>query len=334
MTRINQIWEELENDTSFAHGLLLRRYSGSVLPDVFIALKNPEKFRCIAATISDTISIDLNLFINLRDISVELIPDVLNSNRNTLVFKLINNQHRDIFSVLCEDLILSISQVTNEKQLVKELLSRFDKWRSLFDKASSVGLGPEEQRGLYGELYFLRKFFSFSTDKLGVINSWVGPEKKIRDFEFGNWAVEVKTSHGNNHQKVRISSERQLDKSNLNLLYLFHLSQEVRQQSGETLNQIVDFISGEINNDFGLSNRFKSKLLEAGYFEQHRSLYESNGYFVRQETFYEVANDFPRIEESDIRRGVGDVDYTIILSQCTKFVKPEAEVFQNIVFNE
>ena len=149
--KINQIWEELENDKSFSHGLLIRRYSGAVLPDVFIALKSPEKFRCIATSISNSVSVNLVSFSNLRDISVELIPDEKKPEKNILLLKLLGNQHRDIFSVLCEDLIASISTVTNETQLVKELLNRFENWKSFFDSAAAQGLSAEEQRGLVGE---------------------------------------------------------------------------------------------------------------------------------------------------------------------------------------
>jgi len=330
--KINQIWEELENDKSFSHGLLLRRYSGAVLPDVFIALKSPEKFRCIATTISKTINVNLVSFSNLRDISVELIPDEKKPEKNILLFKLLSNQHRDIFSVLCEDLIASISTVTNETQLVKELLNRFEKWKSLFDRAAAQGLSAEEQRGLFGELFFLRRFLQSNSDFIAVINSWVGSEKQIRDFQFGNWSLEVKTTHGNNHQKVHISSERQLDTTNLENLFLYHLSLETRQQSGESLNQIVDSVCVILSSDFTSLNRFKNKLLEGGYFEQHRQLYTNTGYFTRQDVFYKVENDFPRIEEADIRNGVGDVKYSIVVSQCSNFIRTEGQVFQTLIF--
>lgn len=331
--KINHIWEELENDKSFSHGLLLRRYSGSVLPDVFIALKSPEKFRCIAAAITSSFKINLTSFSNLRDINVELISDDKKQEKNILLFKLLNNQHRDIFSVLCEDLIASISTVTNETQLVKELLNRFEKWKSLFDRAAAQGLSAEEQRGLFGELFFLRKFLQSNNDFIAVISSWVGSEKQIRDFQSGTWSVEVKTTHGNNHQKVHISSERQLDISNLENLFLYHLSLEIRQQSGETLNKIVDSVSKILVSDFTLFNRFKSKLLEAGYFDQHRHLYEHTGYFIRQDVFYKVENEFPRIEEKDIRNGVGDVKYSIIVSQCSDFIRTEQQIFQILILS-
>lgn len=332
--KINQIWEELENDKSFSHGLLLRRYSGAVLPDVFIALKSPEKFRCIATSISNTVNVILVSFSNLKDISVELIPDEEKSEKNILLFKLLSSQHRDIFSVLCEDLIASISTVTNETQLVKELLNRFEKWKSLFDRAAAQGLSSAEQRGLFGELFFLRKFLQDSSDFIAVVNSWFGSEKQIRDFQFGNWSVEVKTTHGNNHQMVHISSERQLDTTNLENLFLYHLSLEARQQSGESLNQIVNSVAEILSSDFTSLNSFKNKLLEGGYFDQHKNLYEHIGYFIRQEVFYKVENEFPRIEEKDIRNGVGDVNYSIVVSQCSDFIRTEAETFQTLIFHD
>jgi len=332
MMRIEQIWEELENNQSFIKGLLLRRYTGLILPDVFVALKCPEKLRCVATIVTNTAKINLTSFSNLRDINVELVPDEKHPQKNVLLFVLLNDLHKDIFSVLCEDLMESISLVSNENQLVKELLNRFDKWKSLFDKLSLQGLTPESERGLFGELLCLRKFLQSSKSYFNIVNSWLGPEKQIRDFQFGSWGVEVKTTSGNNHQKVHISSERQLDTNNLANLFLYHISLEVRQNSGETLNQIVDSVCDILQNDFSSLNRFKTKLLEAGYFEHHRALYNGIGYFIRQEAFYKVANEFPRIEEKDVRNGVGDVKYSIIISQCDAFLKSEQYVFQKLVF--
>jgi len=333
MTKIERIWSELENDKSFSHGLLIRRYSGDILPDIFVAIKLPEGFRCIAASLSNTKNLNLSLFSNLRDISVEIIPDDQNPDRNYLIFKLLNAEHRDIFSVLCEDLILSVAPMQSEEKILKELINRFEKWKSLFDKVSSHGLTPEEQRGLFGELFLLKKLLiSFNQTSI-VLSSWVGVEKQIRDFQYNNWGVEVKTTHGNNHQKIQISSERQLDTSNLEHLFLFHLSMEPRLNSGETLNSMVDSIRLILESDFVSLNKFNNKLFEAGYFENHRDNYSDTGYFIRNETFYKVEGDFPRIEENDIRNGVGDVKYSIIISQFSEYVKSEEFVLQNIIFS-
>jgi len=329
--KIKHIWDELENDKSLISGLLFRRYSGAVKPDAFVALQHPEKFLCVYVAISKTTEVNISNFSNLQEIQVDLFASPNESDKNILIFKLLNFEHKDIFAVLCEDLIASIADETNEKKIIREVLNRFEKWKSLFNKIGLQGLKPEEQRGLFGELYFLRKFLQTNSDFLAVVSTWTGTEKQIRDFQSGSWAVEVKTTHGNNHQKVHISSERQLDTTNLETLFLYHISLEQQQNSGETLNDIVDSVTDILRTETIALNKFKSKIYEVGYFDLRRNLYENIGYHIRQDEFYKVEKDFPRIEENDLRIGVGDVKYSIILSQCAPFSISESEVFDIVI---
>lgn len=328
--KIKQIWEELENDKSFDIGLLIRRYSGEILADIFIALKQPEKVYCLATSISTNIEINIASFANLQEIQVEVVSDRNFTGKKLLIFKLINNQHKDIFSILSEDLILSVGNITDELQLVKQLLNRFEKWKSLFSKIGLNGLSPEEQCGLFGELYFLRKFLNHNNDFGKVLNTWVGTSNEIRDFQLNSWALEVKTTNGNNHQKIKISSERQLDISHLEFLYLYHLSLEKAQEGGESLPQIVFSIRQMLQIDIFSLNKFNAKLFEAGFFEHHLELYKNIGYHLRHESFYLVNGNFPRIQENDLREGVGDVKYSIIVSNCQEFIQSEIQVLEKI----
>ena len=330
MMKIKQIWEELENDKSFNKGLLIRRFSGKVLPDVFIAIQQPEKLLCIATSISSEVEFNISSFSNLQELQLDVLPHANQKSKNLLIFKLVNNQHKDIFAVLCEDLISSISSETNEKKLVATLLNRFEKWKSLFNKFALEGLTSEEQRGLFGELYFLRIFLQNKSDSQNVLNTWVGSSKEIRDFQFNNWALEVKTTIGNNHQKVHISSERQLDITHVENLYLYHLSLEKVQESGESLPQLVSSIQALFLSDLISLNRFKAKLYEVGYFEQHEDSYNRIGYHIRQDNFYKVEGEFPRIQENELRKGIGDVKYSIIISQCQVYIQSEFQVLNNI----
>lgn len=329
--KIKQIWDELANDKSLISGLLFRRYSGAVKPDVYVALQHPEKFLCVYVAINKATEVNISNFSNLQEIQVDLFASPNEVDKNILIFKLLNFEHKDIFAVLCEDLIASISEETNEKRIIREVLNRFEKWKSLFNKIGLQGLKPEEQRGLFGELYFLRKFLRTTNNFLPIVNTWTGTEKQIRDFQSGSWAVEVKTTHGNNHQKVQISSERQLDTTNLENLFLYHISLEQQQNSGETLNDIVDSVIEILREEMIALNKFKSKIYEVGYFDLQRNLYETVGYHIRQDEFYKVEKDFPRIEENDLRIGVGDVKYSIILSQCAPFSIGESEVFDTVI---
>lgn len=127
------------------------------MPDVYVAMQHPEKLFCICISISDAIEVNISLFSNLQEIQVDLYPSPTQAGKNALVFKLLNFQHKDIFTVLCEDLIASIATETNGKKLVKEILNRFEKWKSLFNKIGLQGLTPEEQRGPLDECWTKRK---------------------------------------------------------------------------------------------------------------------------------------------------------------------------------
>lgn len=331
MTKIEKLWIELENDKSSSNGLLIRRYSKDVIPDIYVAVRSSESFRCIAISLTNTKDLNLSLFSNLRDISVEVIPNEQKSESSFLVFQLLNNELREIFSILCEDLILSVSLLTSEVKIIKELINRFEKWDSLFEKVSSHGLTPEEQRGLFGELFLLKKLLRFFNNSSVILSSWVGVEKNVRDFQYSNWGIEVKTTQGNNHQRVHISNERQLDTRSVENLFLFHLSIDFVSNAGETINTLVDSIRLLLHDDYYSLSKFNCKLVEAGYFENHRTYYFDKGYIIRNEKYYKVEKDFPRIEEKDIRNGVGDVKYSIITSQCLDYVKLEEEVFHYII---
>lgn len=319
MTKIEHIWVALENENSNYSGLLYKRYSAGIVPDVYIAIKFPEKLRCIALKIGVSFSFEENQWNKLKDIKIETLPDDGDVSKKFLLILLLNKQHKDIFSTLCEDLIFGISEVSTEQNLVETLLERLEKWQSLFEKVGRQGLSDESQRGLYGEIYFLRFFLNNSSEINKCVKSWLGPEKAIQDFQYANWAVEVKTTHGNNHQKIHITSERQLDDSIIDKIFLFHLSLDIRVGNGETLNTLIDAVSELLIENTIASNLFKLKLLECGYFDIHKSLYEEKGYTIRQENIYRVSGAFPRIIENQIPTGVGDVKYSIILSESEEW---------------
>ena len=330
MTRINEIWNELENDKYLTNSLLLRRYSANTLPDVYVAFQRPEFIRCIAFRIQKTNNFNVSRYITLKDIKISLVPDDNDYTRSFLLIALSNKEHIEVFSTLAEDLINQIASTTEDNKLIKEVLNRFEKWNALFNKATLDGLSPEEQRGLYGELYFLRKWIAGSSNLGECIQSWLGPEKELRDFQSGGWALEVKTTHGNNHQKIHISSERQLDTTNLNTLILYHISLESQQQHGETLNEIVNSLLEQLSIDVSAQIQFKSKLLLGGYFFHHTPKYENRGYQIRHESYYDVREGFPRISESDIPRGVGDVKYSIIITEHPDYIVTESFVLEII----
>lgn len=328
--RINEVWSEIEATSAQSNGLIFRRYSGSIKPDIFCSVRLPEKTKGFGLKIDVVKAPKTAAFANLRDLKIENISDPFDGNKVLFLIQLINQQHTEVFSVLCEDLISRVSEIESVDEVLRILIQRLDKWKSLFESASGQGLTPDQQRGLYGELYFLRSWLETNPNVPNAMLAWQGPGGNIRDFQMGEWGLEVKTTHGNNHQKVQVSSERQLDTSNLTHVFLYHLSLEEQLFSGETLNEMVDSVEVLLEERHtGLSD-FKMRLLQVGYFDQHRHMYEKKGYKIRACDVYQVKDLFPRIEETDLRRGVGDVKYSIVVADCVSYQITQNELFQTL----
>jgi hypothetical protein len=324
---ILEIWSSIEHSNEA--GLLKRLYTNDTDVYIYVVFQNPERHCGIALSFDKSIRIDVSSFSNLRDLQVILTHDNSFFDNNLLVIKLLHYQSRDVFAVMCENMIQSVLSLRSEKQVVRTIINQLEKWQALFEKLKGEGLTPSEQQGLYGELHFLQKFIA-KHEAVVALNSWVGTDKDVRDFQYNNWAVEVKTSAGNNHQKVSISSERQLDDTLLENLFLFHLSVEAAKKNGESLNTKVNLIREILQGNISSLNVFNNKLLEVGYFERHTHLYEEKCYQIRGENYYRIDGDFPRIKEKELRNGVGDVKYSIILSQCNEYLVSENTVFDEI----
>lgn len=142
---------------------------------MYVAPRALEKLRCIAAHIVRENASDVQNWNKLKDIKVEVLNDDKNPAKSYLLIIILNQQHKDIFSVLCENLINQVASILDEKVLIKDLLNRLAKWQTLFERLGQQGLTAEAQRGLFGELFMLRKFLSNSPEKNYCVNSWQVP---------------------------------------------------------------------------------------------------------------------------------------------------------------
>lgn len=329
MNRIVEIWSDLEKANTI--GLLKKLYSNDINQCVYGIFKNPEQYCGIAISVSKDVPFDISPFSMLQDLKVSLYNDSSFENHVMLLIELLDYSSRDVFSVLCENLVITVSKLKSEKSIIKAVLNQLEKWKSLFDKYNSIGLTPAEQQGLFGELNFLQKYLSNEFEPASILNSWVGVDRALRDFQYNDWALEVKTTASNNHQRVSISSERQLDETLLENLYLYHLSVEVSKGNGENLNTKISLIRQTFEANAIALNIFNAKLLEVGYFDKHSEIYKERCYQIRQENFYKIEKDFPRIKENEIREGVGDVKYSVILSHCKEYLVSENTIFNTLI---
>ncbi|MBK5719544.1 PD-(D/E)XK motif protein [Dysgonomonas sp. Marseille-P4677] len=326
---ISEIWEALEEEKNV--GLVKRLYSSDVSLHIYGTFQYPERYYGVAFTFSNNIRIDTSPFDNLRELKVMYLADTTFSNSRLLIIQLVHPNSRDVFAILCENLIQSVIRLNTEQNISRKIVNQLEKWKTLFEKNNSTGLTPAEQQGLFGELHFLQKFLSCQNTNLSkVLLTWVGGDKALRDFQGNNWAVEVKTTSTNNPQKVMINGERQLDETLFENLFLFHFSIEVSNGNGQTLSQKVAEIRKNLENDTPALSIFKVKLLEAGYLDKHEAIYQNRFYQARDENYYKIEADFPRIKEKELRKAVCDVKYSIILAMCDEYLISENQIFTAI----
>lgn len=328
---IADLWQQLEDEKNV--GLVKRLYSSEIPFRIYATFQYPDSYFGIAFSFRHNIKIDVSNFDNMRDLKVLLLNDSSFANTKLLIIELLHANNRDIFAILCENLVSTIIQLNNEQIIISTVINQLNKWKTLFDKRISDGLSVEQQQGLFGELVFLHKcLLQQDMNPLNVLKSWVGVDAALRDFQYSTWAIEVKTTATNNPQRVIINGERQLDETLLENLFLFHCSVEVSNSNGETLNQKIANIRYLLKSNVLALNIFNSKLLEVGYFDTHSNKYENKSYKIRSENFYRIADKFPRIKENELRSGVSNVKYNIILSMCDEYLISESELL-NIIRN-
>lgn len=234
-----------------------------------------------------------------------------------LVLTLDRNVDQDLFLGLCETLVASLSPVTESSVAVAVSLTHIRRWKAFMAGRKTRLLSPEEVRGLFAELQFLRALYASRLGQAAAVEAWCGVEDIHQDFIFGNTAVEVKSLAGRDRSTVRISSEDQLE-TVLDELFLvvFRLSEGPDGTSALSLNALVALIENEVS-DSGALEEFSGKLANFGYVQLID--YDEPHFAVTGRQAFRVDGDFPRLVRSRLPSGIARVSYEIELEAMTAF---------------
>lgn len=235
----------------------------------------------------------------------------------------------DVFSALAEDLLRRVTSAGTPNEQARAFLGQLGRWQK-FLSASLDGLSDEAQRGLWGELHFLRQVLCSALGPKAVM-AWKGGERTQQDFQFEHAAIEVKTTLAKQPQVVRITSERQLDDSNWPALFLSVIALEVRDQGGETLAALIASLRHSLGSDPTAHEHFEDALLACGYLDLHEARYAVCGYLVRSQNSFRVKRGFPRLVERDVVDGIGDVNYGLAIAACAGFKVSSNELVASLV---
>ena len=242
-----------------------------------------------------------------------------------ICLQLNNQEHKDVFIEVCSDLAEELSLLESATKRKIALLDFIDRWSRFFETYNLKTLPDEKQRGLFGELWWLRRLLNHGLTGNIVVNSWKGCERGYHDYDLDGKVVEVKTTLSKEPRKVQISNERQLDENGLISLCLLVLSLNQAEAGGETLPVIIDSIRNVLARDASCLRKFEHSLHATGYINAHAHSYTAS-YTVRIEELFRVGPGFPRIITMPC--GIGDLKYSLLVASCSLF-KVDANQYLN-----
>ncbi len=240
-------------------------------------------------------------------------------NKQRLVMTLAEHVDRDIFDVLCRNLLKTVEDIQDSRIALSVILKHLKRWKAFMSGNKTKFLSPREVRGLFSELLFLLKLINEQANQRMVIEAWGGPLDAHQDFIFSNTAVEVKSITGKERNAVRISSEDQLQASVDSLfLKVFRLgSVDESSKVAKSLNQLVIEVEKQIS-DKAVTNLFLERLAATGYVPLDE--YSRPHFILLDETTYLIDGEFPKLVKSNVMPGVHKVKYDIDLAIIEKFI--------------
>lgn len=231
-----------------------------------------------------------------------------------------NADDADIFTRFTDDIIETVAAASNEVTAVQSFVGRTWKWHALLKGGRKPTLSREVQLGLIGELWTLLNIIAPSRGLATAITGWRGSQRAPKDFELSDLCIECKARGAASRNKVRITSEHQLDDvSGHQVILLVHtLASTSKEDVGALdLHKIVGQVRSAITSDAPhASKAFETALEETGYDDTHE--YDV---IVLHRAFdaYRVRDGFPRIVPGVFPDGPIEVAYDLPLADLSPF---------------
>ena len=233
-----------------------------------------------------------------------------------LILGLREKSQAEIFETLCLDVVSAGEAAENRDDALARAIQRTRRWHHLLRGGRSGGLSVEEQRGLVGELAFLREL-AIELGPGAAIEAWKGPTGAAKDFELIGACVEIKTLRSAARPHVTISSEDQLADVEGSRVFLraTNVASAVSPE-GLSLHDHVRMTAELFAAADDAFDAWDEAIYSTGYDPEND--YEGRRWQLGSSTVFEVTEGFPRIS-TPLPPGVGRVRYSLSLDACAQF---------------
>lgn len=239
--------------------------------------------------------------------------------RYAISLTLTAQDEEDVFVTMCGDMISFSADSANRKESLLLLLKRYAAWHKLLQRRNSAMLSEAEQKGLVGELLYLKDRIERGMDALTALAGWVGPEGADQDFVYSDGWHELKTT-GAASAEITISSVEQLNNPADGELVVTRIDKCAPAHAGAfTLYGLVHQVISMINSVPTANEILTHKLAAAGYIDMKD--YDQQTFVFSSRQKYTVNSTFPRFMRNSIPAEVINMKYTLSLPSLAAWKK-------------
>ena len=235
-----------------------------------------------------------------------------------IAFTLMDRKQEDVFITMAGD-IIEYSNVDTDDGALLKVLRRYNAWLKLLDHKSNTILEINTQKGLIGELLFLKEKIEAGMLPSEALAGWVGPEGADQDFVYAECWHEIKAT-GASSTEISISSVEQLDRDDEGELVIYRIDKCAPDQPQSLtlyglVHAVIDLVSRHGENP----DELVLKLGFAGYIDMEE--YDKQHFNMSSKQIYSVTDVFPRIRRKDIPAEITNMEYRIDIPSIKSWEK-------------
>lgn len=319
LEEMETVWSSLETPP-LPQGITGRRASGMpVERATYLAVDGRGRRHLLILVPDDTEPLSQR---ETKGLEVTTARFIVGSNAEALYVDLVcvDQAQNPTFSAVSQDMLRALARPHG--RLRDDIVSGLARWRAFWSTIAQ-GMSREYALGLFGELWFLRRWLSPVTAE--IVGRWQATEGARHDFQWTEISVEVKATASRIPGPLHyVSGLDQLDNPERGQLLLFSLQMSEDALAANSLHSLVEGLVTESQHDFHALTSLNEKLASRGYSPADRGA-PARKYRVLAERLYRVDEGFPRITRATFQPGglppgVVDIGYNIDLAACQQWL--------------
>lgn len=222
-----------------------------------------------------------------------------------------------MFEAVVDSLLSSAEDAADVEEALGLLIQNFEQLRAMFASRSGR-LSESAIRGLTAELLMLLELRELGFSAQAAVTAWQGPYRIAKDFVLPEArCIEVKSIRRINH-RVRIASVEQLDPRGEDLRLAVIPIERCAPSDGVILTDLVRDVHDWIGSEPSAFLQMQQAFAALG-FDPEDEHYQEWAFDVGEWTWFQVGENFPRVESSVVPAAVSDVKFTLDIDAIGDF---------------